>query len=57
MFKRLREAFVTCSKCGVEHNTKQVETLNIEEDAESRDVITFICPLCNKQRTSLVRIK
>jgi transcription elongation factor Elf1 len=57
MPKRLSDAFVTCPKCGVEHNTKQVETLNIEEDAGGRDVITFRCPLCNKQRTSLVRIK
>lgn len=32
----------------------EVETLDIEEDAEGKDVVTFKCPLCNQTRKSHV---
>jgi len=44
---------VQCSDCG-EFKTDEVEFLNIEEDFEGRDVMTFKCPVCGKDRKSLV---
>jgi len=32
-----------------------VQLLNIEEDMEGRDVVTFVCPACKQQHRSLRR--
>ena len=36
--------FVRCNKCQEDHKVKEVETLNIEEDMQGRDLLTFVCP-------------
>lgn len=39
------EAIVRCTKCGQEHQVKDVEFLNIEEDIQGRDLMTYTCPV------------
>ena len=51
-----RKAFVTCTPCNIEHEVLKVKTLNIEEDMQGRDKVTFECPVCDKERVSLVLI-
>jgi hypothetical protein len=46
------KAKVLCSSCGwIEEN--KTEFLNIEEDMQGRDVITFRCPGCEQIHKSL----
>ena len=33
-----------CKSCGEKHLPFEIKTLNIEEDFEGRDVVTFECP-------------
>lgn len=42
---------VMCSKCGW-INEKDVEFVNIEEDFQGADILTFICPMCGQKRKS-----
>ena len=37
--------FVRCSKCQEDHKPKEMETLNIEEDMQGRDLLTYVCPV------------
>lgn len=46
---------VQCPKCGEQHNTKEVEFVNIEESPEGWDVLTFICPVTGKPASAVVR--
>ncbi len=46
--------YVKCLKCGEYHSTKEVEFLNIEEDIQGRDLMTFMCPVENEETDSLV---
>lgn len=46
---------VTCPCCKEQYRSGEVETVNIEEDFEGRDVVTFVCPECKKEVKSLVR--
>lgn len=32
---------------------EEVEIINIEKDIKARDVVTFICPECNREHRSL----
>ena len=48
-FKKLIQ--VRCIKCGWIDEDK-TEFVNIEEDFQGADVLTFICPVCKKARTS-----
>jgi hypothetical protein len=45
---------VRCKECGDEHTPDEVRAINIEEDAEGRDVITFECPNTHRITTSVV---
>ena len=45
--------YVRCS-CGHEHNTDVVKFLNVEEDIQGRDVVTFTCPIQGYEVRSLV---
>jgi len=45
---------VDCKECGRQHTPDEVQTINIEEDAEGRDVITYECPVTNSTTTSVV---
>lgn len=42
--------FVICPECNQEHKQGQIETLNIEEDLQGRDTLTYRCPV-TKQTT------
>lgn len=46
--------FVFCAACDTEHTVDEVNVLNIEEDIQGRDVLTFECPLSNTKQNSLV---
>lgn len=35
---------VLCQSCNARHDTKYVKFLNIEEDIDRRDIVTFTCP-------------
>ena len=45
---------VNCSKCGETHYPGEVESLNIEEDIQGFDVLTYICPLTNLETKAYV---
>jgi len=45
---------VNCSECGESHEPGDVEVLNIEEDIQGRDLLTFICPVTNKETKAYV---
>ena len=38
---------VNCRKCHKWLNEKDVEFVDIEEDIQGIDTLTFICPICN----------
>ena len=44
---------VYCKKCKVWIDEELVEALNIEEDFQGRDVLTFKCPECRTEQSSL----
>jgi hypothetical protein len=50
----MSDMFVRCSECGEEHESNEVEALDIAEDFEGRDVLTFICPETKNETKSLV---
>ena len=42
---------VRCSKCGwIDEN--DTEFVNIEEDMQGADILTFICPKCKNEQKS-----
>jgi hypothetical protein len=43
---------VYCSECGEFKDEKDTEFLNIEEDIQGADVLTFICPDCKTTQKS-----
>jgi hypothetical protein len=53
----IMEMYVQCKECGEQHQSEEVESIDIREDFEGRDVITFICPVTGKPTESLVFIK
>jgi len=48
------KVIVTCQQATEYLETEEVEFLNIEEDMQGRDVMTFKCPLCGEIHKSLV---
>jgi hypothetical protein len=46
---------VYCSKCKLWYGEEDIQFINIEEDISGRDVLTFVCKLCNTEQRSLVR--
>ena len=42
---------VYCEKCGW-INEKDTKFENIEEGFDGADILTFVCPICKKQRKS-----
>jgi hypothetical protein len=49
------ETEVYCYGCQESHNTKQVELLNLEENVEGHDVMTFFCERSQYMGISSVR--
>ena len=47
---------VACPTCQVEYKSNKVEFLNIEEDMQGRDLMTFRCPQCKEAVKSFIRI-
>jgi hypothetical protein len=45
---------VICPECSEEHLTTEIESVNIEEDIQGRDVLYFVCPVTNMETKSLV---
>ena len=43
---------VYCSECGEMKDEKDTEFLNIEEDIQGADVLTFTCPDCKTKQKS-----
>lgn len=48
-----RKVKVVCSTCKGWFNEEDVEFIRIEEDMQGQDVLTFLCPTCNKPTKSL----
>lgn len=48
-----RKMFVRC-ECGEEHDSEEVEFLNVESDIQGRDVLTFLCSCSEDTQKSLV---
>lgn len=46
--------FVVCKACGENHETSDVEFLNVEEDIQGRDVMEFKCPKTDTVQQSWV---
>jgi Zn finger protein HypA/HybF involved in hydrogenase expression len=46
---------VWCGECKLWFEEKHTEFVDIEEDFEGRDVLTFICPECKTEQRSLRR--
>lgn len=42
---------VRCPTCGLQ-NEEDTKFVDIEEDIQGADVLTFICPVCGKKRKS-----
>lgn len=49
--------FVQCRECGEQHSSEEVQGVDIREDFEGRDVLTFVCPVTGKTTESLVYVK
>lgn len=49
-----RSLFVMCKECGKNHYSDDVKTVDIEEDVQGRDVLTFICPVTNHNSKSYI---
>jgi uncharacterized protein (UPF0212 family) len=47
--------FVTCPKCKERFDAAKVKFLNIEEDFQGYDVMTFECPKCKTEEKAYVR--
>jgi len=47
-----RTIFVRCSTCKEDFDEQKVEFLNIEEDIQGRDIMTFKCPKCQTKQRS-----
>ena len=58
-WERLCNFGVICKTCKEWYDTTAwtVEFLNVEENAFGEDSFTFICHVCNKKQTSLIRGK
>lgn len=48
-------ATVQCKECGEQHDTEEVKFVNIEEDIQGYDVLTFVCPATGNETTAYVR--
>lgn len=45
-----------CPSCGGTHDIMDVKFLNIEEDLDHNDLLTFVCPISNEEsRSSIYR--
>ena len=53
----MRKAYVKCLDCKGEFESDKVEFINIEEDFHGRDCLTFVCPKCKNNKSSLVTLK
>lgn len=47
-----RRIQVHCKECGWFDESAIKEVLNIEEDIQGADILTFICPTCGKKGSS-----
>lgn len=47
---------VNCSKCGQYHYQGEIETINIEEDIQGYDLLTYICPVTLEQTKSYILV-
>jgi hypothetical protein len=50
--RRWRAIKVHCSTCDEWVDEKEVEFLNIEEDIEGKDLLTFVCHICKTKNKS-----
>jgi Zn finger protein HypA/HybF involved in hydrogenase expression len=51
--RRYRPIKVRCKECDEWKDETTVETLDIEEDFQGRDILTFKCPDCGTKQRSL----
>lgn len=46
--------YVVCKECGETHNPEEVTFVNIEEDPQGWDLLTFICPVTKVETKAYV---
>lgn len=46
--------YVQCKECNDTHKPAEVEFVNIEEDPQGWDLLTFICPVTNVETKAYV---
>ena len=53
VFQEIRncDVILSCTKEFIDESN--VEFINIQEDIQGKDILTFKCPKCNKQHESL----
>jgi len=44
-----------CGDCDEWQDTRDVEFVDVQENAYGEDSFSFVCPLCDSDQTSLVR--
>ena len=57
MYGDCRKPEVYCSTCKKQVRVDNTEFLNIEEDIQGRDTMTFICGDCDTQQKSVVTVR
>jgi len=50
-----RPIVVTCTKCKTTSDERDVTFVDIEEDMQGRDLLTFVCPSCGQTVTAYRR--
>jgi hypothetical protein len=51
--RQIMKTFVSCRECGEEHETKEVEILNICESLYGEDLLQYVCPF-NQHTTEAI---
>ncbi len=46
--------YVICQECSETHDTENVKFLNIEENEQGKDLMTYECPITKQPTRSLV---
>jgi len=52
-YKYEKAIYVNCTFCKDRYDEKEVKFIDIEEDIQGRDIMTFECPVCKNEVRSL----
>ena len=46
--------YVVCKECGETHKPEEVKFVNIEEDQQGWDLLTFVCPVTKEETKAYI---